>query len=205
MIEFKNLPNELKVEIEDCSKKVDVEANQLIVSAGDKMELIPFVLNGSVRVYIENEEVNKELLLYYVEGGQTCMMSIIAGFSDQISKVSATTEKPSSLMLIPANKIREWQINYEEWNNLILSLFINRYNDLITTIEALSFKKIEDRLLNYLIKSKNDYGEVRLDKSNQVIANDIATSREVVSRTLKKLEFDQKIKFVEKNEKLIIL
>ena len=160
------------------------------------MNFIPFVMEGTVRVYVENEQVNKELLLYYVEGGQTCMMSIIAGFSDKKSKVSAETESDCSLMLIPANKIREWQIQYEEWNNLIISLFIDRYNDLITTIEALSFKKIEDRILNYLNSYKNESGDFILNKTNSEIANDIASSREVVSRTLKKLENDRKIKLI---------
>ncbi|MGC6478994.1 MAG: Crp/Fnr family transcriptional regulator [Flavobacteriaceae bacterium] len=195
MIVYESLPVDLRKEIEVSSKKMDVPPDQLIVSVGDRMEFIPFVLDGSVRVYIENEDTNKELLLYYVERGQTCMMSMIASFSDQISKVSAETESQSSLMLVPAKKIREWQMKYEEWNNLILSLFISRYNDLITTIEALSFKKIEGRLISYLENYTDHEGFVSISKTNSEIAKNIATSREVVSRTLKKLENDGKIKF----------
>ena len=122
------------------------------------------------------------------------MMSIIAGFTNRISKVSAETESNATILLIPADKIREWQIKFEDWNDLILNLFINRYNDLITTIEALSFKKIEDRLLKYLDNFKDESGFISLSKSNKEIARDIASSREVVSRTLKKLENDQKIR-----------
>jgi len=170
-------------------------ANEIIVSAGDRMEYIPFVMDWNVRVYIENEDLNKELLLYYVEGGQTCMMSIIAGLSDKISKVSAEAQTNSSLMLIPVKKIREWQVKYEEWNNLILDLFITRYYDLIATIEELSFKKVEDRLLFYLKSYTDKSGYVVLNKTNKEVAKDIASSREVVSRTLKKLQNDQKIKF----------
>ncbi|MGC6438781.1 MAG: Crp/Fnr family transcriptional regulator, partial [Flavobacteriaceae bacterium] len=120
MLKFNELPAGLKKEIQIASKMIDVPAGQIIVNSGDKMDYVPFVMNGSVRVFVENEDVSKELLLYYVESGQTCMMSMIAGFTNKISKVSAETESDSSIMLVPANKIRIWQIEYEEWNNLIL-------------------------------------------------------------------------------------
>ena len=194
MIQYNELPDRLKNEIQKASKVIDVPAGQIIVSSGDKMDYVPFVLDGSVRVYVENEDVSKELLLYYVESGQTCMMSMIAGFTNKISKVSAETESDSSLMLVPADKIRKWQIEYEEWNNLILELFLDRYDNLISTIEELSFKKVEDRLIKYLNNYKDQNGYIQIDKTLKEIARDIASSREVVSRTLKKLQNDNKIK-----------
>ena len=194
MIQYNELPDRLKNEIQKASKVIDVPAGQIIVSSGDKMDYVPFVLDGSVRVYVENEDVSKELLLYYVESGQTCMMSMIAGFTNKISKVSAETESDSSLMLVPADKIRKWQIEYEEWNNLILELFLDRYDNLISTIEELSFKKVEDRLIKYLNNYKDQNGYIKVDKTLKEIARDIASSREVVSRTLKKLQNDNKIK-----------
>lgn len=194
MVKYNELPDELKNEIKRTSKMIDVPAGQIIVNSGDKMDYVPFVLDGSVRVYVENEDVSKELLLYYVDSGQTCMMSMIAGFTNKISKVSAETELDSSLMLVPADKIRKWQIEYEEWNNLILELFLDRYDNLISTIEELSFKKVEDRLIKYLNNYKDQNGYIKVDKTLKEIARDIASSREVVSRTLKKLQNDKKIK-----------
>ena len=194
MVKYNELPDELKNEIKRTSKMIDVPAGQIIVNSGDKMDYVPFVLDGSVRVYVENEDVSKELLLYYVDSGQTCMMSMIAGFTNKISKVSAETELDSSLMLVPADKIRKWQIEYEEWNNLILELFLDRYDNLISTIEELSFKKVEDRLIKYLNNYKDQNGYIQIDKTLKEIARDIASSREVVSRTLKKLQNDNKIK-----------
>jgi len=168
MILYNQLPEELKRDIEKVSKKLDVKAGEIIVNAGDRMDFVPFIMDGSVRVFIENDDVNKELLLYYVEGGQTCMMSMIAG----------------------------WQIEYEEWNNLILNLFLDRYDDLISTIDELSFKKVEDRLIKYLDNYKDQSGNIKIDKTFKEIARDIASSREVVSRSLKKLQNDNKIKFI---------
>ena len=198
MVKYNELPDELKNEIKRTSKMIDVPAGQIIVNSGDKMDYVPFVLDGSVRVYVENEDVSKELLLYYVDSGQTCMMSMIAGFTNKISKVSAETELDSSLMLVPADKIRKWQIEYEEWNNLILELFLDRYDNLISTIEELSFKKVEDRLIKYLNNYKDQNGYIQIDKTLKEIARDIASSREVVSRTLKKLQNDNKIKLGKK-------
>ena len=198
MLGYNELPARLKKEIQITSKMIDVPAGQIIVNSGDKMEYVPFVMNGSVRVFVENEDVSKELLLYYVESGQTCMMSMIAGFTNKISKVSAETESESSIMLVPANKIRIWQIEYEEWNNLILELFLDRYDNLISTIEELSFKKVEDRLIKYLNNYKDRNGYIKIDKTLKEIARDIASSREVVSRTLKKLQNDNKIKLGKK-------
>ena len=198
MLKYNDLPAGLKKEIQIASKMIDVPAGQIIVNSGDKMDYVPFVMNGSVRVFVENEDVSKELLLYYVESGQTCMMSMIAGFTNKISKVSAETELDSSLMLVPADKIRKWQIEYEEWNNLILELFLDRYDNLISTIEELSFKKVEDRLIKYLNNYKDQNGYIQIDKTLKEIARDIASSREVVSRTLKKLQNDNKIKLGKK-------
>ena len=198
MVKYNELPDGLKKEIQRASKIIDVPADQIIVNSGDKMDYVPFVLDGSVRVYVENEDVSKELLLYYVDSGQTCMMSMIAGFTNKISKVSAETELDSSLMLVPADKIRKWQIEYEEWNNLILELFLDRYDNLISTIEELSFKKVEDRLIKYLNNYKDQNGYIQIDKTLKEIARDIASSREVVSRTLKKLQNDNKIKLGKK-------
>ena len=198
MLKYNELPAGLKKEIQIASKMIDVPAGQIIVNSGDKMDYVPFVMNGSVRVFVENEDVSKELLLYYVESGQTCMMSMIAGFTNKISKVSAETESESSIMLVPANKIRIWQIEYEEWNNLILELFLDRYDNLIFTIEELSFKKVEDRLIKYLNNYKDRNGYIKIDKTLKEIARDIASSREVVSRTLKKLQNDDKIKLGKK-------
>jgi len=195
MILYNQLPEELKRDIEKVSKKVDVKAREIIVNVGDRMDFVPFIMDGSVRVFIENDDVHKELLLYYVEGGQTCMMSMIAGFTNKTSKVSAETEIDTTLMLVPTDKIRKWQIKYDEWNNLILNLFLDRYDDLISTIDELSFKKVEDRLIKYLDNYKDQSGSIKINKTFKEIARDIASSREVVSRSLKKLQNDNKIKF----------
>ena len=196
MIESVHLPEALLREINANSKKISVPKDTQIISTGDNMDYIPFVLEGRIRVFIENEDTGKEVLLYYVENGETCLMSMIASFRNKISKVSATTEKSCEIVTVSNEKIREWQIQYPEWNDLILDLFVNRYDDMIETIEELSFKKIEDRLMAYLEKYLNNSGKIVVSKTHKQIAKDLGSSREVITRTLKKIEANTDHKFL---------
>ena len=146
-----------------------------------------------VRVYIENNDVDKEQLLYYLGSGKTCLMSIIASYGNKQSRVSARSEVDSEIVKIPNNNIRDWQKKYPKWNDFILDLFVSQYQSLLNTVDELSFKKIDERLFSYLDKNKNGEGLVDIKKSHLDMAKDLATSREVITRTLKKLVVDKKI------------
>lgn len=182
----------LKASFKENATLLKVPKNTQIISVGDKIIDIPFLISGTIRVYSENYESGKEVLLYYLEGGETCFMSIIAGLGDKISKVSAVTETDCELYGLPNSKVKEWQIAYPEWNNFILGLMVKNYTNSIKTIEELSFLNIESRLINYLKKHQTNDGVTTVLKSHQQIAKDIGTSREVVTRVLKKIKFDEK-------------
>ena len=113
---------------------------------------------------------------------------------------AAVTETDCEIIRIPNQNVREWQKKYKEWNDFILNLFINQYQSLLETIDELSFKKIDERLLTYLEKNKDKSHIVDLHKSHLNISKDLATSREVITRTLKKLVVDKKIKKIEANK-----
>lgn len=200
MIENLELPDALLQEINKNATVLPVPKNTTLVSIGDVMNFIPFVKSGVVRVYIDNIEIDKEQLLYYLGSGQTCLMSMIASFKDKKSKVAAITETDCEIIRIPNQNVREWQKKYKEWNDFILNLFINQYQSLLETIDELSFKKIDERLLTYLEKNKDKSHIVDLHKSHLNISKDLATSREVITRTLKKLVVDKKIKKIEANK-----
>ena len=182
----------LKASFKENATLLKVPKNAQIISVGDKIIDIPFLISGTIRVYSENYESGKEVLLYYLEGGETCFMSIITGLGDKISKVSAVTETDCELYGLPNSKVKEWQIAYPEWNNFILGLMVKNYTNSIKTIEELSFLNIESRLINYLKKHQTNNGVTTVLKSHQQIAKDIGTSREVVTRVLKKIKYDEK-------------
>ena len=194
MILSSSLPSTLMEEINASSTTVDIPKNVKIISVGDFMDFIPFVKKGTVRVFIEDEETKKEQLLYYVSDGETCLMSMIASFGDRISKVSAITDTECQILKVPNSKVRTWQTDYKEWNDLILNLFLKRYWDLLDTINALSFKRIDERLYSYLKKNSPSNVSIADSRTHREIANDLGTSREVISRSLKKLQLEGKIK-----------
>ena len=193
MIDSISLPTKLSNEIESTADFLEVPANSKIVSTDQQMTFIPFVKKGCVRVFIENNDIDKEQLLYYVNGGETCLMSMIASFGDKKSKVSAITETECEIITVSNSKVREWQKVYTEWNDLIINLFVTRYQELLETIDALSFKKIDERLYDYLYKLANEEGIVDIKKTHLDIARDLSTSREVITRALKKLQLEEKI------------
>ena len=194
MILSSSLPPKLIKEINASSTTVDISKNVKIISVGDFMDFIPFVKKGTVRVFIEDKETKKEQLLYYVSDGETCLMSMIASFGDRKSKVSAITDSECQILKVSNSEVRTWQTDYKEWNDLILNLFLNRYWDLLDTINALSFKRIDERLYSYLNRNSSPNGNIADSKTHKQIAKDLGTSREVISRSLKKLRLEGKIK-----------
>ena len=194
MIDSISLPTKLSNEIESTADFLEVPANSKIISIGQQMTFIPFVKKGCVRVFIENNDIDKEQLLYYVNEGQTCLMSMIASFGDKKSKVSAITETDCEIIAVSNAKVREWQKVYTEWNDLIIDLFVMRYQELLETIDALSFKKIDERLYDYLYKLTTEEGMVDIKKTHLDISRDLSTSREVITRALKKLQLEGKSK-----------
>lgn len=178
----------LKQEIaETCQSKTLIKGT-VLAESGKYLKMIPLVLKGSVRVYRIDYDRDREILLYYIPPGQTCMMSVIASFLDMQSKVNAVTEKDSELLLIPTAKVREWQIRYPKWNRFILEIFLHRYTELLNTINDLSFKHIEERLQNYLTQCYHRQGSTNIVTTHQRLANELGTTRVVVSRLLKDLE-----------------
>jgi len=188
--ELQSLPleEELKTEMESQCMVLTYNKDKTIVEAGSFMQVIPLVLKGSIRVFRRDCDMDREILLYYIDPGQTCMMSLVACFGDSISKVYAVTEKKSRLLLIPTTRVREWQKKYNSWNSFVINTFLKRYTELLRAFDELSFKNIDVRIQRYL----EDYSERNVTKSikrtHHEIANELGTSRVVVSRILKNME-----------------
>lgn len=116
------------------------------------------------------------------------MMSIVASFSQIKSQVHTITQRESELLLVPTDRVREWQIRFPKWNQFIIQTFLNRYTELLDTINDLSFKHIDERLYNYLIQYHHRQGDEKVRLTHEKLANELGTTRVVVSRILKDLE-----------------
>jgi|UniRef100_UPI00404A3600 CRP/FNR family transcriptional regulator, anaerobic regulatory protein len=188
MIKAFTFPKEIYDEIMNDFEVMHVNKNTIIVSEGDLMRKIPFIKSGLVSVYKEELNLGREILLYQVGPNQTCMMSIIASIRGTRSLVNARAESDSELILVPTEKIRDWQLQYPSWNQFILNIFMDRYDELLDTIYEITFGKIESRIIKKLaeIEVKNNSKDIEI--THQALANMLGTTRVVVSRILKKLE-----------------
>jgi len=155
------------------------------------IQVIPFVVDGLVKVISRFEE--RELLLYYIQPKESCVMSFSAGLYNQPSKIYAVTEEDSTLLLLPVKKVNEWIKTHPKLNELFYQQYNERYLDLLTSIEHILINKMDKRLLDYLREKAAVTANNNLKLTHNQIANELGTVREVISRVLKKLEAENKI------------
>ncbi|HOZ87689.1 MAG TPA: Crp/Fnr family transcriptional regulator [Bacteroidia bacterium] len=183
---FKYLGKDLISEVLAFSVIKTFSANIELVREGQFVKYIPIVLNGLVKVYTQFEE--KELLLYYIEPEQSCIMSFSSCINNDKSKIFAITEEESTVLLIPSDKITKWVIEFPAINLLFYQQYDLRYSELVDTIHQMLYHKLDKRLLDYLSEKVSVTGKNPIKISHKEIANDLGTAREVVSRLVKKLE-----------------
>ena len=174
---------------------MDVPAGMEILKEGQYVRMIPIVLQGLVKVFTRVEE--KELLLYYIGSTQSCIMSFSAGLSQSPSRIYAISEEPTMLLLLPAEKINKWLREFPALNDLFFKQYNLRYTEMLDTINSLLFGRMDQRLYQYLQEKSRMKGEKVLDLRHKQIATELGTAREVVTRVLKKLEQEGKIRQTE--------
>lgn len=155
------------------------------------IKVLPIVIDGLVKVYSRFED--KDLLLYYIEPNQSCVMTFYAALKNTPSKVFAITEENSNLLLMPINHLHIWIKDYPDFNELFYNQFNLRYTELLDTIGHLLLHRMDKRLYDHLKKKSGLTGNKSIKMSHSQIANELGTAREVISRILKKLEVEGKI------------
>ncbi len=188
-------------QIVNNAQEVTIPPHQQIVREGQYIKTIPIVLDGLLKVIKGNGE--KDLLLYYIQPGDSCIMSFAFSLSNEPSNISAFTETQTSLLLITAEDMRRWLVEFPSLNKLFLDLYNNRYRDLIDTISVLTYEKLDQRLWQYLQTRAKVLGSKQLHITHREIAQDLASSREVISRLLKRLESEGLIAMIPEGIKIL--
>lgn len=161
--------------------------DEIILNVGDFMEYVPVVLEGSVKISRENSS-GEELLLYYIEGGDTCAMTMQCCVKKSNSEIKATSMEPSLILMIPVEMMESWLDKFKSWREYILQSYHTRMMELMETIDAITFMRLDERLLKYLIDQAKLLGSLEIHHTHQQIAEDLHSSRVVISRLLKQLE-----------------
>lgn len=180
-------------EIMEVGKLMEVPAGETIMDIGQYIRNIPLLLSGAIKVLREDEE-GDELLLYYLEQGETCSVTMACCMGHTKSEIRAITETDVRIIMVPVQKMEEWMGKYQGWRNYVFDSYHNRLNELLQTVDSIAFKNLDQRLVDYLKKKVEVTNDDKIRSTHQEIAYDLHTSRVVVSRLLKKLEKMKKVK-----------
>lgn len=164
-----------------------VAADELLMQIGQPITHMPLVVSGSLKVMTEDDQ-GEELLLYYLELGDTCAITLNCCSRHSKSAVTSVTEEPSKILFIPVSKMEEWMIKYASWRNFVLESYNSRLNEALQAIDNLAFNNMEERLTKYLRDRAMVLRNGEIKTTHQRIAIDLHSSRVVISRLMKKLE-----------------
>ena len=184
---------ELDTEFHDIAKTMYLNAGQELLRENSYVHAIPILNSGLLGVYRTDQD-GREILLYYIKPGESCIMSFLSGIHNDTSKVKAVAEEDSELILIPVDKVSAWVKKYPEWTDYIFKLYHRRFEELLNVVNSIAFQRMDERLIEHLNKKASMTGSKELNVTHQQMADELGSSREVISRLLKQLEKEGKLR-----------
>lgn len=186
IIEFKSAPLIIEKLSAFGFAKTFAEGD-IILNENAYIKAIPIVINGSIRVMRTDDE-GREILLYYIKAGESCIMSFLGGLHHDTSKVKAIAEEQTEILFIPIDKVSLLIAEFPEWLDYIFRLYHKRFEELLEVVNAVAFKKMDERLFAFLKKKCELTNSKTVSLTHEQIANELGTARVVVSRLLKQME-----------------
>ena len=182
----------LVAEILSIGRAKKAPAGNVLMSPDNPGTEVPFVLDGLLKV-IRQESNGKEVFLYYLEGGETCAMSISCCLEGKMAAIKLVAEQDSNLWMIPMTFMDTWVVKYRSFRKFVFQSYQARFDELLYTIDNVVFHKMDERLYRYLLDTKQATGSFEIHTTHEQIAKALNTSRVVISRLLKQLEKEEKI------------
>jgi CRP/FNR family transcriptional regulator, anaerobic regulatory protein len=184
--DFKSSP-EIQEKLSEFGTCKIFKEGDVVLNENAYINVIPIVKKGSIKV-MRTDEDGREILLYYIKSGESCIMSIFGGIHHDTSKVKVIAEEETEILFIPIDKVSLLIKEYPEWVDYIFHLYHKRFEELLEVVNAVAFKKMDERLLN-LLKKKTELAKSKtLSVTHDQLANELGTARVVVSRLLKQME-----------------
>lgn len=184
---FPQLEPALLEEIEKHSTIKTIPAGEVIIRTGQYVKSTMLILEGSVKIFRENEDGN-EFLMYFLQPGEACAISMVCASKMEASQVMAKTIEKTTFLLFPIQLMDEWMSKYKSWYYFVLETYRNRFEELLTLIDQVAFRNMDERLSFYLQRHSEINQTNTVNLSHQQIADELNSSREVISRLLKKME-----------------
>lgn len=180
-------------EIAQVGSLKQVQEGDKLIEIGDYLRSMPLLISGAIKILREDDE-GDELLLYFIESGDTCAMTLTCCIGHTKSQIRAIAELDTVLIMIPVQKMEEWMGKYRSWRNFVLASYHGRLMEMLDTIDSIAFMNLDERLIRYLNDKQKITGSATINSTHQEIAYELYTSRVVISRLLKRLENLGKIK-----------
>jgi CRP/FNR family transcriptional regulator len=177
------------------------EPGKTLMEPGQLVKAVPLVLEGSIKIMRVDED-GKELFLYYLETGETCALSLTCCSAARPSQIKAVVEEQVSLLFIPIQIHEQLVDEFKQWKDFVSTTYQHRFQEMLTVLDAVAFKRMDERLMNYIVTKMKQLKSNELHTTHQEIANELGTAREVISRLLKQLE---KKKWIELGRNVIYI
>lgn len=183
---FPSLESPLYDEIEKAGQLKQISAGETVLRKGQVIRSAILLLEGTIRLYQEDED-GGEFFMYYIQPGEACAVSMVCSYHQETSNVLASALTDATILLIPLSYMEKWMREYKSWQYFVIQSYRSRYQELLNTINEIAFRNMDERLEFYLIKQVKQFGKT-IKLTHQDIANDLNSSREVISRLMKKME-----------------
>ena len=188
---WKQLFPQFEPELVDLIEKNAVErsfrAGDVIMRTGQYIKSTTLVLEGQIKIYRENQD-GGEFLMYYLGPGQACAVSMICAIQSQTSEIMARAEEDTEVLMIPIQLMDDMMNKYKTWYQFVIQTYRSRFDELLSVVDNIAFRNMDERLEFYLKRHSDKSGKKEIELSHQQIADDLNSSREVISRLLKKME-----------------
>ena len=194
--------DELLEEISRVGTFKEVPEGYKLMEIGQYIKSMPLLIDGAIKIMRDDDD-GDELLLYFLERGDTCAMTLSCCLGDTKSEIRAIAELDTKLIMIPVEKMEEWTAKYKSWRNFVFESYHNRLMEMFETIDSIAFLKMDERLIKYLLDKVKITNSETIRATHQEIAHELHTSRVVVSRLLKSLENQGRIELFRNNIKVI--
>lgn len=190
---FPNFEPQLLEALNTKAQVREIPENETLMRTGQYFKNTMLILEGLVKVYREDEQGN-EFFMYYLEPGQACALSMVCATKAETSQIMAKTVKPTTVLTIPLQYMDEWMTHYKTWYQFVLETYRSRFEEILVTLDHVAFRAMDERLEFYLKKHQQTLKTNLIEVNHQQIADELNSSREVISRLLKKLEQRGKLK-----------
>ncbi len=189
-------------EISQIGTYREFKADDYLIEIGDYIKSMPLLLTGAIKILREDDK-GDELLLYFLEKGDTCAMTLTCCMGQSKSKIRAIAETNGTLIMIPVEKMEDWLTQYKTWRNFVFDSYNVRLKEMLEAIDTLAFMNLDERLYKYLTDKAKVLGKTEIQNTHQEIAYEMHTSRVVISRLLKALELKGNIKLNRNNIEIL--